>query len=261
MATLFYVVYTAATTTGGGSDAEAYWLARDYTSGVDTPHAFLYSPVLLQLLAPLQLLPWQAFHVLWAILLGLALVYMLGPLSAPALLIPPVAQEFVTLNVHLPLAALIVAGFRWPSSWALVLLTKITPGIGLIWFGVRGKWRHVGVALATTLALTAVSFVLAPQLWFDWLQVLRISLGTNVEGHLVPIPLSVRLPFAVVVAWAGAVAGWRWTVPVAAMLALPVLWVGALSMLLAIWPLRARHDDARQLLDVDGILGRLTSRS
>jgi hypothetical protein len=106
-----------------------------------------------------------------------------------------------------------------------------------------------------------VSFVLAPQLWFDWLQVLRISIETTADGYLVPIPISVRLPLAVIIAVAGGVAGRPWTVPVAAMLALPVLWIGALSMLVAIWPLRAQHDDARQLLDGDGLLGRSHGKS
>ena len=55
-------------------------------------------------------------------------------------------------------AAVIVAGFRWPALWAIPLLTKVTPGgIGLLWFAARGEWRHLGIALASTLAIVVVT--------------------------------------------------------------------------------------------------------
>ena len=44
-------------------------------------------------------------------------------------------------NIHLLLGAVIVAGFRWPWLWALPLLTKVTPGVGLLWFALRREWR------------------------------------------------------------------------------------------------------------------------
>ena len=47
-----------------------------------------------------------------------------------------------------------------------------------------------------------------------------------------------RLPFAVALVVWGAWTGRRWTVPVAGMLALPALWYGGLSMLLAVIALR-----------------------
>ena len=46
-----------------------------------------------------------------------------------------------------------------------------------------------------------------------------------------------RFPIAVVVVVWGARTNRRWTVPVASMLALPALWYGGLSMLLAVIPL------------------------
>jgi hypothetical protein len=53
----------------------------------------------------------------------------------------------------------------------------------------------------------------------------------------VPVPLWIRLPISLaVVAW-GARTDRAWTVPVAAMLALPALWYGGISMLLAVIPL------------------------
>jgi hypothetical protein len=69
--------------------------------------------------------------------------------------------------------AAVVAGFRWPSAYAFLLPTKVTPGIALLWFVVRREWRNLAIALATTAAIVAVSFVIAPNLWFDWATVLR----------------------------------------------------------------------------------------
>jgi hypothetical protein len=53
----------------------------------------------------------------------------------------------------------------------------------------------------------------------------------------VPIPLLLRLPAAIALVVWGARTDRRWTVPVASMLALPALWYGGISMLLAVIPL------------------------
>ena len=57
-------------------------------------------------------------------------------------------MELAGGNIHLLLAAAIVLGFRWPWTWSLVLLTKITPGIGLLWFVVRRSGGNLAIALA-----------------------------------------------------------------------------------------------------------------
>jgi hypothetical protein len=54
------------------------------------------------------------------------------------------------------------------------------------------------------------------------------------------VPLLIRLPLAVALVVWGARTDRRWTVPVASMLALPALWYGGLSMLLAVIPLLPR---------------------
>ena len=72
-------------------------------------------------------------------------------------------MELAGGNIHLLLAAAIVLGFRWPWTWAIVLLTKITPGIGLLWFVVRREWRDLAIALGATAAIVAVSFLVWPE--------------------------------------------------------------------------------------------------
>jgi hypothetical protein len=122
--------------------------------------------------------------------------------------------------------------------WAFVLLTKVTPGIGLLWFAVRREWRSLGIALGATAIVVAVSALLMPGAWLEWLALLVRLAGREGTWAAVPIPFLVRLPFAIALVVWGARTDRRWTVPVAGMLALPALWYGSFSMLLAFIALR-----------------------
>jgi hypothetical protein len=229
---------------GTGQDARCYWqaiLSDPYLhSDWNDPIAYVYSPAFLQLVSPLTALSWQAFMAAWTAILILAVRFLTGPrLLAAGLVFPFAAMEIAGGNVSLLLAAAIVLGFRWPAAWALVLLTKITPGIGLLWFAVRREWRSLAIALAATAATALVSFVIMPTAWRDWIDVVVANALAGKSGTWasVPIPLWIRLPFAIALVVWGARTDRRWTVPVAAMLALPALWYGGLSMLLAVIPL------------------------
>ncbi len=107
-----------------------------------------------------------------------------------------------------------------------MLLTKITPGVGLLWFVVRREWRNLAIALGGTALVVAVSFAIMPEAWFQWAEVLSRVAGRDGTWAAVPIPFVVRVPFAVAIVVWGAWTGRRWTVPVAGMLALPALWYG-----------------------------------
>ena len=61
-------------------------------------------------------------------------------------------MEIAGGNISLLLALAIVAGFSRPWTWAFVILTKITPGIGLLWFALRREWRSLAIALGATAA-------------------------------------------------------------------------------------------------------------
>jgi hypothetical protein len=235
---------------GTGQDARCYWqatLADPYLhSDWNDPIAYVYSPAFLQLVSPLTALPWQAFVAAWTAILLAAVRFLTGPrLLAAGVLFPFTAMEVAGGNVSLLLAAAIVLGFRWPWTWSLVLLTKITPGIGLLWFAVRREWRSLGIALGVTALIVAVSFVTLPDQWREWVDVVQrnVAAGKNGTWASVPVPLLVRLPLAVVLVVWGARTDRAWTVPVASMLALPAVWYGGLSMLLAVIPL-TRHAPA-----------------
>ena len=239
---------------GTGQDARCYWqatLADPYLhSEWNDPIAYVYSPAFLQLVTPLTALPWQAFMAAWtAILIG-AVRFLTGPrLLAAGLIFPFTAMEVAGGNVSLLLAAAIVLGFRWPATWAIVLLTKITPGIGLLWFAVRREWRPLLIVAGATAGIVAVSAVFMPAAWREWIDVIVGNAGKGGTWASVPVPLWVRLPIAIAVVVWGARTDRAWTVPVASMLALPALWYGGISMLLAAIPLLPADGRLRWLPD------------
>jgi hypothetical protein len=143
-------------------------------------------------------------------------------------------------------AAAINLGFRFPWTWALMLLTKVTPGIGLLWFAVRREWRALGIALGATAAIVVVSYLVAPDLWRQWVDLLTVQSGGDVpELAAVRVPLVVRVVIAaVIVAW-GAWTDRPWVLPIAVLLAQPVIWVASLSILVGILPLRGAQGRVR----------------
>jgi hypothetical protein len=214
-------------------DARAYYLA-DYSIGyTSTQFAYLYSPAFAQVLTPLRALPWTTFLPIWTIIQALAFVILAGPFTLPLLLWEPVLYELDVANVTFLLGLAIVAGFRYPWTWSFVLLTKITPGVGLLWFAFRREWRSLGIALGVTAAIAGVSFALAPGDWFTWFSVLLVHDPTPGFGP----PLVVRLPVAVALLWWGARADHRWVVPIVALLSLPLLRTTGLVLLVACLPL------------------------
>lgn len=250
---LFAVVATRAGTVG--FDALSYWgyaITDPYRLPHGTMGSFVYSPVAARLFAPGSLLPWLTYLWLWlALLIGTA-VWLGGSRWPWVLAFPPVAIEIYHGNIHLLIAAAIALGFRYPAAWAFVLLTKVTPGVGLIWFAVRREWRSLAIALGVTAGLVALSLAVDFPLWRQWLdRDLLVSLRQPPDQPQIAIPLLLRLPVAAaLVAW-GARTDRAWTVPLAAALALPVLWFAGLSILAAIpalsrselapWPVRHRR--------------------
>jgi hypothetical protein len=224
-----------------GQEAFCYWIASIHApyalSDWTQPVAYVYSPAFLQLIAPLAELPWLPFFGAWTALLLVAIRFLTGPrLFAVGVLIA--TFELAGGNISLLLAVAMVIGFRWPAAWAFVLLTKVTPGVGLLWFAVRGEWRSVGIALGATALVVAASAVIMPGAWLEWFDLLVRLAGRDGTWAAVPIPFLVRLPIAVAVVVWGARTDRRWTVPVAGMIALPALWYGSLTMLLAVVALR-----------------------
>jgi Glycosyltransferase family 87 len=216
-------------------DARAYWLADSaqpyLNSGGGEPNAYLYSPAFLQLISTLRALPWEWFGLAWLAITAASLVLLTRHWLPIALLIPITGLELAVGNIHFLLSAAVVASVRYPAAWSFILLTKVTPGVGLIWYVMRREWRNLAIALGATALVVAVSFALAPAQWPAWIG----SLGRNAHGNLdfplFPVPLLPRLGLAAaLIAW-GARSNRRWTLLVGATLALPILWPANLAML------------------------------
>lgn len=221
---------------GPGHDARAYWSApldQPYVPGsVGQESAYLYSPAFLVALSPLRALAWPLFLGIWTSGLLAALFWLARPLLfLPLLLL--CLPEIWGGNITILLAAAIVLGFSRPYAWAFPLLTKLTPGVGIIWFAVRREWFDLGLAIAATVAVIATVALVAPGLWADWFQLLLSSTGSStVEGSL-PVPLLARLPLALAVIVIAARRDERWLLPIGVLLAMPVIWWGSLALLTA----------------------------
>jgi hypothetical protein len=243
LAGLLFTVYLFAVVAPGaqtvGFDAYAYWAVSTtdpYAVPVGQLGAFPYTPVAARIFSPAAAIDWPAFLWLWLAVLVATVGWLGGRRWWLAILaFPPVAVELYHGNIHLLLAAAIALGFRYPAAWAVVLLTKVTPGVGLLWFLVRREWRQLAIAVGVTAAIVAVSLIVDGRLWAAWFE--SAVAGTLRDGAAqiqIAVPLLVRLPIAAALVIWGARTDRPWTVPAAAVLALPVLWFSGLAILAAI---------------------------
>lgn len=246
-----------------GIDSHAYWsafLSPLYTSGPMTVDEYLYSPVFAQVLWPLAQLPWPVFFAIFSIGDALVLVWLLRPLGWRWVLplVIALSQEIFSGNVFVIMAAAAVLGFRYPGTWALSALTKVTPTMGPVWWLVRREWRQLLGSLVTTAAIALPSIIAAPHLWEQWWNMLvrYASDASHPLGTPYAPALVYRLPVGLaLVAW-GARTNRRWTLPAAMVLAAPVFWFGAYAMLAAIPRLQLARPGGG---DVDGVnRGRLS---
>lgn len=244
---------------GPGHDARAYWAAPlddPYVPGsVGQESAYLYSPTFLVALSPLRALSWPLFLGLWTAIL-LAVLYWL---ARPLLFLPLVLLALPEIwggNITILLAAAIVLSFGRPWSWAFPLLTKVIPGVGMLWFAVRREWFSFAVTLAATAAIIAATALITPDLWADWFALLTSSTGSSTVPGSVPIPLLARLPFAAAIVAYSALTGRSWLLPLGVLLAMPVIWWGSLAILTASAALKRDEIEAR----FDGLLAMIETR-
>jgi hypothetical protein len=228
-----------------GFDSFAYWnvdALHPYGAGLGTVGSFTYSPAFALAVSPAHLLPFGLFFVLWDSFLIINLTWLTRRMTLVWLLFLPVPLELFHGNVHILLATVCVLGFDYPALWSIGLLTKVTPGVSLLWFVVRREWRSLAWALGATAAISAVSFAVAPGAWFDWVKFLGTSqaagAGSNDWYNFLFPPLWLRLAAAAALVVWGARTNRRWVVPVATAVAMPVFWVTTPAILVAIPRLR-----------------------
>ena len=224
---------------GSAIDTRSYWgFPRMHLypgPGTDDGYGFYrYSPAFVPFLVLASALPWPVFAVGWIALLVGIYIWMAGDDKWPLLVFVPVLFEFYLGNIHLLLALAVVLGFRWPATWAFVLLTKITPGIGLWWFVVRREWRSLAIALGATGRIVDGR---ADRVARRLARLVRVA-DRDGPGHRQQPGARSRCPIRLLAAlllvtW-GARTDRRWTVVVATTLALPTLWFHGLAMLVGV---------------------------
>ena len=226
-------------------DLHAYWITRggvDYANQHAGPAGtYLYSPAFAQAIRPLTILPLPLFAAIWTSIGAALLIWLTGRRVLLIALIPPVLITLVQGQLDIAFAAVAVLGLRWPALWVLPLLTKITPGIGIVWFLARREWRQLVIALGATLGVMAVSFVLDQGGWASWAaMLLRAEFPHDPQLVYLDVPLTIRLPIALAVIVWGARTNRTWTIPVAMTLAMPIIWANSVTILVALIPLLAQ---------------------
>jgi hypothetical protein len=216
-------------------DALLYWntnLGHLYGQvwGENSSSFFVYPPPLAQLMVAVRSLGWPVFIAGWTLILFAATAYAGRGWALLLVVIGLVLFPFVGFdhpfqhpllypligNIQPLLVAFVVAGFRFPALWSVIILTKIGPGVGVLWFAFRREWRSLMIALGSTVLIVAVSFVLAPGLWADFVRFAVNNAGAASPTEVVPIPFSIRLAMSIALLWWGARTNRRWTVAIAA---------------------------------------------
>jgi hypothetical protein len=225
------VVLVTLGSSGNPVDAWCYY-GFDPSQPWDPNGCFLYSPpVAIAMIAIKNLMPFATFALLLRVAELLVLIRLAGPAVGLALFIPAVAIELNAANINLLIVAAVLIGFQHSAAWAFVALTKVTPGVGMLWFAARREWRHFAIAAGLTLAITIGSGVLAPDMWRQYFS----ALGSEPDSSIWLIWW--RLPLAAIVVVWGARNDHRWALVVAVFLALPRWYFLSPVILIGLFPL------------------------
>jgi len=225
------VVLVTLTRFGTPVDAWCYY-GFDPANPWNPDGCFLYSPPVAQFMGAVRsVIPFDIFALLLRSAEMFVLIAVAGPAVGLALFIPAVAIELNAGNINMLIVGAVLIGFRYPWAWAFIVLTKVTPGIGMLWFAVRREWRNFAIAMGATLALAILSRLAAPTLWQQYLVGLDGATDPYVPG------IGLRLPLAAIVVVWGARNNHRWALIVAVFLALPRWYFLSPVVLVGLFPL------------------------
>ena len=154
---------------------------------------------------------------------------------------PPIAVEFVSRNVHLIIAVVLVLGLRrWGGWFSVGAAIKFAPVLGIPYLALRGRLHDAVVATVFGAVLLLASVLLGPEAWRQFLDTL-LARGPGDASAFLPVPYGARLVLGVILMVIAARIEPRLGEPllvVAVTVALPTLWFTALATLAAIVPLR-----------------------
>jgi Glycosyltransferase family 87 len=212
-------------------DAFSYWAVDATPYTWETNLEYRYSPAFLWVIGPFQPFPFELFLAVWTAAHIAALAWLR---AGWFLIVPGLNDDVLRGNISTFIALFAVLAIQRSAAWwAPVLLTKVTPAVGIVWHLVRREWRGLGWSVGVTAGVILVGVLAAPDLWRAWVSTLLQADATYELGH--PLgPLPVRLALAAAITAAGAWTGRAWLVPVALLVAVPGLWAFNLGLLAAV---------------------------
>ena len=221
-------------------DSYSYWAVDSTPYTWEGNLEYRYSPAFLWLIGPLQNLSFDAFLGIWTGLHVAALIYLR---AGWFLIVPGLNDDVLRGNISTFVALFAVLAIQKSAAWwSPILLTKITPAIGMVWHLVRREWRELGIAIGVTAAIVALGFLVNADLWRAWFGTLVNADATYELGH--PLgPLWLRLILGGLVAAAAAWTNRAWLISIAMLVAVPGLWAFNLALLAAIPRLASRDTD------------------
>ena len=217
------------------ADGAAYYFINDppydWSDRAPGVAEFRYSPAFLWVTAPLRLVPWALFAAAWFSAHIAALLYLRVPWM---LAFPGVFDDVIrgNINLFLALAVVLVVQRSAAALWSTAFLTKVTPGIGVVWHAGQREWRELALAIGLTAAVITIGVLVDPQLWSEWWQ----SLWVGVESYRTVdflAPLSVRVLVGVLICLFAAISRRAWILPIGMLVALPGLWPSSFALLTA----------------------------
>lgn len=206
-------------------DAEVYHAVGwppSYEGSTALHSSYNYSPAFAFWVQPLQAIDFTAFRQILTAANIAALAYLVGPWGALLLVglqMPLVAQDLAVGNINLIVGALVVLALRYPALYAFPILTKVTPGVGIVWHLVRREWRAVAIAGVVTFLVAVPSLLLAPSSWVEWVKLLTTN--DRLLSDLLVVPVWMRAVVALGLTVYAARTDRIWLVPIAAALVGP----------------------------------------
>lgn len=238
--------WTSGFQTGG---TYAYWVGLQTPGYYDQATRlgetkYIYLPPMAQILSPLGHLPWPVFNALWLIAAVLAYTWLLWPIGI-RLRVPLIIAAGTMAADNLPwiYAIALAASVRYAAAWMVPLLTKVTPGVGVLWYAFRREWRSFALAIAATIVVAVVSFAVQPDVWFGWIELIRRNVDAgSLNGVAYNYMFVGFFPWRVIAAIAlvlwGARSGRLWVLPISVVLAPPDIVLSTFGALAAIPRLR-----------------------
>ena len=221
------------TLAGVGTPVDAWcYYGFDRSNPWNPDGCFLYGPPVAIAMTGIQdVMSFDTFTMLLRAAEMLVLIAVTGPAVGLALFIPAVAIELSAANINLLIVGAVLIGFRYPMAWAFIILTKVTPGVGLLWFAVRREWRNLAAAAGATIAFAGMSVLVAPDLWHQYIA------GLGFTQDVSPFVIAWRLPIAAALVVWGARGNHRWALMVAVFFALPRWYYLSPVVLVGLFPL------------------------